>query len=86
MFSVLVNCAYYLPIFRSSSATLKQAIFDGANLLNCDIIDYGLLTTPQLHFIVSKYNAPLPSSCATENFYYETLVDAFKMLMVCNVK
>src|SRR5947207_6472902 len=41
---------------RPSGETLSQALTDGLNAFEVDHVDYGLLTTPQLHYLVRSLN------------------------------
>lgn len=64
---------------RDSSNRLAEAATAGVKALNGRFVDYGLLTTPQLHFIVSEFNQA-PDSSPTEQTYYERLAGAFNAL------
>ncbi|UYV60889.1 PGM3 [Cordylochernes scorpioides] len=60
---------------RPSSKQFAAELRAGAEALKATVVDYGLLTTPQLHFLVWQYNLrPEPPQ---EDLYYTTLVGAF---------
>lgn len=78
---------------RASSVPLTQAAADGASVLcqvpltdvvhkpidyNSQVLPCGLVTTPQLHWMVRQRNAGLPS---TEQDYSQTLLTAFDFLI-----
>ncbi|CAR22277.1 Phosphoacetylglucosamine mutase [Lachancea thermotolerans] len=55
---------------RESGPRLLHALLNGSRVLpNIRITDYGLLTTPQLHFLTSKRNE-LPNDTAIDRFFY----------------
>lgn len=62
--------------FRPSSLALSKAVKDGVAALSETCQDYGLLTTPQLHFIVSSFNAGEKN--VSEESYYVNFSSAFK--------
>jgi len=68
-----------LLYFRPSSLSLSKAVQDGITALKEKCIDYGLLTTPQLHYIVSCYNAGNQS--VNEDSYYLYFSSAFQSLV-----
>ena len=65
--------------FRPSSLSLSQSVLDGVHAMEEKCLDYGLLTTPQLHYIVSCYNAGQQD--VNENSYYIHFSTAFKSLV-----
>ncbi|XP_013413352.1 phosphoacetylglucosamine mutase-like [Lingula anatina] len=65
---------------RPSSPSLAQAIIDGVQAINGEIKDYGILTTPQLHFMVRCENSQGQYGSQTENGYYTKLSNAFLKL------
>ncbi|KAJ8274721.1 hypothetical protein COCON_G00093460 [Conger conger] len=65
---------------RPSSETLSQAVLDGVSSLDSHAYDYGLLTTPQLHFMVCCKNTQFRYGTATVEGYYEKLSQAFIQL------
>lgn len=67
---------------RPSGSSLATAAKNGASLLclSEDIEDLGLLTTPQLHFVVKCKNDPSYGT-ASESGYYAKLASAFKCLV-----
>ncbi|XP_022097664.1 phosphoacetylglucosamine mutase-like [Acanthaster planci] len=62
---------------RPSSFGLAQALIDGIQALNGDYIDYGLLSTPQLHYMVRCHNTQGSYGTPTEHGYYSKLASAF---------
>lgn len=64
---------------RESSPRLAESAMDGVKVMNGKIEDFGLLTTPQLHFLVRSTNDP-SYGFATEFGYYCKLSQAFLSL------
>lgn len=65
---------------RPSSPSLVGAIVDGLQALNAEMIEGGLLTTPQLHYLVLAHNTANTKDAygtPTETGYYEKLAAAF---------
>ena len=58
---------------------MSKSARDGVNALNGNCHDYGLLTTPQLHYIVACYNAG--EKHVNEETYYKKFSAAFKDLV-----
>ncbi|XP_060908267.1 phosphoacetylglucosamine mutase [Labrus mixtus] len=65
---------------RSSSASLAQAVLDGVSALGGHSKDYGLVTTPQLHYMVRCQNTQGKYGEATVEGYYNKLCQAFIQL------
>ncbi|KAM6992089.1 phosphoacetylglucosamine mutase [Tautogolabrus adspersus] len=65
---------------RSSSASLAQAVLDGVSALGGHSKDYGLVTTPQLHYMVCCQNTQGKYGEATVEGYYNKLCQAFIQL------
>ncbi|XP_072218556.1 phosphoacetylglucosamine mutase [Leuresthes tenuis] len=65
---------------RSSSARLSQAVLDGINALGGHSKDFGLVTTPQLHYMVCCQNTQGKYGDATVEGYYSKLSQAFSQL------
>lgn len=65
---------------RSSSARLAQAVLDGVSALDGHSKDYGLVTTPQLHYMVCCQNTQGKYGEATVEGYYDKLCRAFIQL------
>ncbi|XP_064631182.1 phosphoacetylglucosamine mutase-like isoform X2 [Lineus longissimus] len=63
---------------RRSSPSLSAAAEDGVRALGGVSKHYGLLTTPQLHFLVHYYNTQ--KAFGTKEDYYKKLGDAFVQL------
>lgn len=66
---------------RSSSACLSQAVLDGVSSLGGHSKDYGLVTTPQLHYMVRCRNTQGKYGEATLDGYYKKLCQAFLQLL-----
>lgn len=64
---------------RESSLRLAGSATDGVKVMGGQITDFGLLTTPQLHFLVRCSNDP-SYGVATEFSYYYKLSQAFLFL------
>lgn len=62
---------------RPSCALLLDAFKCGVESLNGCLVNYGLLTTPQLHYMVRCYNTNSKYGQPTEKGYYEKLSKAF---------
>uniref|UniRef100_A0A8C9ATY6 Phosphoacetylglucosamine mutase n=1 Tax=Prolemur simus TaxID=1328070 RepID=A0A8C9ATY6_PROSS len=62
---------------RSSSEKLSQSVIDGVTVLGGQFHDYGLLTTPQLHYMVYCRNTSGRYGKATTEGYYQKLSKAF---------
>ncbi|XP_061667551.1 phosphoacetylglucosamine mutase [Syngnathoides biaculeatus] len=62
---------------RSSSASLSQAVLDGVSSLRGRSKDYGLVTTPQLHYMVCCHNTQGRYGEASVEGYYVKLCQAF---------
>jgi phosphoacetylglucosamine mutase len=65
---------------RDSSPRLAEAAEHGVRAMNGKLVQHGLLTTPQLHFIVNQYNQAPNQARPTETTYYNQLADAFNAL------
>uniref|UniRef100_A0A1A8RQ18 Phosphoacetylglucosamine mutase n=2 Tax=Nothobranchius rachovii TaxID=451742 RepID=A0A1A8RQ18_9TELE len=65
---------------RSSSASLSQAVLDGVHALGGHSKDYGLVTTPQLHYMVCCQNSHGQYGEATVEGYCSKLCQAFLAL------
>jgi len=64
---------------RPSSPILSEAVRDGVNALMGTVKDFGLLTTPQLHYMVACYNNGQLD--VSEDDYYKQFATAFKDLI-----
>ncbi len=66
---------------RESGPALVAALTDGLKAFNCSYKDYGLLTTPQLHYIVRCLNTvgtPVAYGDPSEAGYYSKLSKAYR--------
>ena len=69
---------------RESGPRLVSALTAALKATGTDYTDYGLLTTPQLHYMVRCINtkgSPYEYGEPTEAGYYKKLADAFKTAM-----
>ncbi|KAM5256266.1 phosphoacetylglucosamine mutase isoform 2-T2 [Ctenodactylus gundi] len=66
---------------RPSSEKLSQSVIDGVTVLGGEYHDYGLLTTPQLHYMVYCRNTGGQYGKATIEGYYQKLSKAFVELI-----
>ncbi|XP_023682381.1 phosphoacetylglucosamine mutase [Paramormyrops kingsleyae] len=66
---------------RPSSESLSQAVLDGILSLAGHAHDYGVLTTPQLHFMVRCENTQSRYGNPTTEGYYQKLSQAFVQLV-----
>ncbi|KAJ3091658.1 Phosphoacetylglucosamine Mutase [Quaeritorhiza haematococci] len=69
---------------RPSGPALVAALQDGVHALDGSITDYGLLSTPQLHYItccLNTANTPDAYGEATESGYYDKLAAAFRKIV-----
>ncbi|CCG84227.1 protein of unknown function [Taphrina deformans PYCC 5710] len=69
---------------RPSSIPLAQSLADGINSLGGQSTDFGLKTTPQLHYLVrcvNTENTPASYGEPSEHGYYLKLATAFRTLM-----
>ncbi|KAK2164180.1 hypothetical protein LSH36_68g16012 [Paralvinella palmiformis] len=62
---------------RPSSEVLAQSLRDGLDVMQTHYTDYGVLTTPQLHYMVRCHNTKGQYGEATEDGYYKKLSTAF---------
>ncbi|XP_048456545.1 phosphoacetylglucosamine mutase isoform X3 [Rhincodon typus] len=60
-----------------SSLNLAQAVIDGVSALDGTYQDYGLVSTPQLHYMVCCWNTMEHYGTATVEGYYQKLSQAF---------
>ncbi|KAG7275621.1 hypothetical protein CRUP_021948 [Coryphaenoides rupestris] len=68
-------------VSRSSSGRLSEAVLDGVTSLKGHSKDYGLVTTPQLHYMVCCYNTRGGYGEASLEGYYRKLSQAFVRMM-----
>ncbi|KAJ3016008.1 Phosphoacetylglucosamine Mutase [Thoreauomyces humboldtii] len=69
---------------RPSGVALVEALVDGVKALGGTITDYGLNTTPQLHYVTRCLNTkgtPEAYGEPTEEGYYKKLSDAFRRIV-----
>jgi phosphoacetylglucosamine mutase len=65
---------------RRSSHDLAQAAITGITAMGGEVKDYGVVTTPMLHYFVASINADGMCGQATEDGYFQKLTTAFKEL------
>jgi hypothetical protein len=69
---------------RASGPYLITALKAALDAVKVDYTDYGILTTPQLHYIVrciNTMNSPYAFGVPTEQGYYDKMSKAFKTIM-----
>jgi phosphoacetylglucosamine mutase len=69
---------------RPSGADLVSSLVDGLSSLNATTIDYGVITTPILHYLVKCANTrgtEAPYGDESEEGYYSKLSNAFVDIM-----
>lgn len=69
---------------RESGPRLVAALEDGFKVSGAEVADYGVVTTPQLHYIVRCLNTKESSDSygePTELGYYEKLSEAYKKVL-----
>ncbi|OAL26711.1 hypothetical protein AYO22_04064 [Fonsecaea multimorphosa] len=69
---------------RASGPYLVTALKAALDAVNVEYVDHGLMTTPQLHYIVrclNTMNSPYAFGEPTEQGYYEKMAKAFKTIM-----
>uniref|UniRef100_A0A8C4N9Z4 Phosphoacetylglucosamine mutase n=1 Tax=Eptatretus burgeri TaxID=7764 RepID=A0A8C4N9Z4_EPTBU len=66
---------------RASSKVLAQAVSDGVTDLGGTFKDFGLVTTPQLHYLVASHNSDGLMGEPSLDGYYRKLSEAYKALM-----
>ncbi|XP_072027249.1 phosphoacetylglucosamine mutase-like [Amphiura filiformis] len=65
---------------RPSSVSLAEVLIEGIQSLSGQYVNYGLLSTPQLHYMVRCHNTQGSYGKSTETGYYEKLTNAFTKL------
>jgi phosphoacetylglucosamine mutase len=65
---------------RYHSPVLCRAVVNGVLALKGTVKEYGIVTTPMLHYFVVCANTKLSYGIATEEGYYNKIVTAFKVL------
>ncbi|XP_022917833.2 phosphoacetylglucosamine mutase [Onthophagus taurus] len=65
---------------RPSSPSLAKSLMDGVLALGGKPVDFGIVTTPQLHYFVACKNTKQEYGVATEEGYYNKLITAFLKL------
>lgn len=79
------SCVIYGHDTRPTSPALAKAIAEGLAVMGSTVIDAGLKTTPQLHYLVRAHNTqgtPEAYGEPSEEGYYEKLSTAFLKLVV----
>lgn len=65
---------------RPSSPDLAQAAIAGITVMGGEVKDYGVVTTPMLHYFVASINTDGIYGEATEDGYFKKMTTAFKEL------
>jgi len=69
---------------RESGPALVESLTDALKAAGVEFVDHGILTTPQLHYLVRCINTEGTEEAygeATEQGYYNKLAEAYKKLM-----
>jgi len=66
-------------ILRPSSESLSAAVVDGVVAAGGQFKKFGLVSTPQLHYLVVAHNTNGGYGEASEDGYFNKLAKAFKM-------
>lgn len=66
---------------RPSGPGLVASLLDGVQAMNATYIDYGILSTPQLHYLVRCTNDGGKYGVATEEGYFNKLATSFNKLI-----
>ena len=65
---------------RPSSPFLAKAVVDGVRCMGGECTDYGVVSTPQLHFFVTCHNTGNAYGEPNEEGYFSKMASAFKAL------
>ncbi|XP_034255073.1 phosphoacetylglucosamine mutase isoform X2 [Thrips palmi] len=63
---------------RPSSPHLSNAAVEGSTLFNASVKDFGIVTTPMLHYFVAAYNSNNEYGIPTAEGYFSKLTSAFR--------
>ena len=74
------NKGVIIYTFRSSSPKLAQAVLDGIAAAQGEVQDFGVVSTPQLHYNVVCQNTNGAYGTVGEDGYFKKLAEAFKKL------
>ncbi|RKP17681.1 hypothetical protein ROZALSC1DRAFT_30549, partial [Rozella allomycis CSF55] len=64
---------------RPSGEELANAAIEGASAIKCQVSNFGLLTTPQCHYLVRSLNTLPPYGDPSENGYFTKFSTAYEM-------
>lgn len=67
-------------IFRVSGKKCLDAVIHGVKAWKSDFKDFGVITTPMLHFFVRCYNTNNLYGQPNENSYFTKLTNSFKTM------
>ena len=68
---------HFRSFCRQSSPTLSQAVIDGVEAAGGKVEDFGILSTPQLHYLVVCKNTKGQYGQPTETGYFDKISKAF---------
>jgi phosphoacetylglucosamine mutase len=71
---------YFVSHNRPSSPGLAQAAVTGVRTMGGEVKDYGVVTTPMLHYFVACINTGGAYGEPTEDGYFKKIITAFKKL------
>lgn len=72
---------FYYFYYRKSSPALAKAVVEGVKCFEGEVKDYGIITTPILHFMVVCVNTNGEYGMATEEGYYSKITSAFRKIV-----
>lgn len=67
-------------VIRPSSSSLAEAVTSGVEALQGTVNDYGVVSTPMLHYFVTCHNTSGAYGRPTQEGYFDKLAVAFKAL------
>lgn len=69
-----------MNIFRVSGKKFLDVVLHGVQALKSDFKDFGIITTPMLHFFVKCYNTNNLYGQPDEHSYFTKLTNNFKTM------
>lgn len=64
---------------RPSSVDLSEAAIEGSRLFQASVTDFGVVTTPMLHYFVAAHNSNNEYGEPTIDGYFSKLASAFRL-------
>lgn len=75
-----ITYKFVFIFFRHSGKRLLDAVFNGIKAFKSNFEDFGIITTPMLHFFVRCYNTNGLYGQPNEHSYYSKLTNSFKTM------